>query len=288
MQRKPRRQVKKHSIPSEIRISRRPAPNASDFRACHNHRVATSMLLLAPLCALVAAAYAAVGLGGGTGYLALMTLFGMNTESMPSTALLLNVVVTGAALLRFGVAGRLRPRMLLPFLLPAIPAAFVGGLISAPRQIFLGALAVGLTAAAVAMLRSAGSSDEPHSPTPVALLMVAIPSGILIGLASGFLGIGGGVFLGPLVLLLGWAGPREVAAMSSATVLTLSVAGLAAHGLRGSIDLGIAGPLAVAVLVGGLAGAHLAETRLSAANLKRLFAVIILIAAARAAFTALS
>ena len=245
------------------------------------------MLLLVPLCALVAAAYAAVGLGGGTGYLALMTLFGMDTESMPSTALLLNVVVTGAALLRFGLAGRLRPRLLLPFLLPAIPAAFVGGLISAPRRVFLCALAIGLTAAAVAMLRSARSSEEPTTPSPVTLLAVAVPSGLLIGLASGFLGIGGGVFLGPLVLLLGWAGAREVAAMSSATVFTLSVAGLAAHGLRGAIDILIAGPLAIAVLIGGLAGAHLAETRLSPTTMKRLFAVIILIAAARALFTAL-
>ncbi len=248
----------------------------------------TSLLLLIPLCALVAAAYAAVGLGGGTGYLALMTLFGMDTETMPSTALLLNVVVTGAALLRFGLAGRLRPKLLLPFLLPAIPAAFAGGLISAPRQVFLGALAIGLTAAAVAMLRSAGSSDEPSTPAPAIVLAVAVPSGILIGLASGFLGIGGGVFLGPLVLLLGWAGPREVAAMSSATVFTLSVAGLAAHGLRGTIDFSIAVPLAVAVLIGGLAGAHLAETRLSPPALKRLFAAIILVAAARAAFTAFS
>jgi len=246
------------------------------------------MLLLVPLCALVAAAYAAVGLGGGTGYLALMTLFGMDTASMPSTALLLNVVVTGAAMLRFGLAGRLQPRLLLPFLLPAIPAAFAGGLITAPRRLFLAVLAAGLVAAAVAMLRSARTPDDPSPPTPFRLWAVAIPAGLAIGGASGFLGIGGGVFLGPLVLLLGWAAPREVAAMSSATVFTLSIAGLAAHGLRGSIDLQIAGPLAVAVLVGGLAGAHLAETRLSAAALKRLFAVIILVAAARAAFTALS
>jgi uncharacterized membrane protein YfcA len=249
--------------------------------------VPTTFLLLVPLCALVAAAYAAVGLGGGTGYLALMTLFGMDTETMPSTALLLNVVVTGAALLRFGLAGRLRPRLLLPFLVPAIPAAFAGGLISAPKQLFLGALALGLAAAAFAMLRSASSKDEPDAPSRAVLFAVAVPSGLLIGLASGFLGIGGGVFLGPLVLLLGWAAPREVAAMSSATVFTLSLAGLAAHGLRGSVDLHIAGPMAVAVLVGGLVGAHLAETRLSATALKRLFAVIILIAAIRAAFSAL-
>jgi uncharacterized membrane protein YfcA len=255
----------------------------------HNQAVTTTtMMLLAPLCALVAAAYAAVGLGGGTGYLALMTLFGMDTEAMPSTALALNIVVTGAALLRFGVAGRLRTGLLLPFLIPAIPAAFVGGLITAPRRFFLLVLAVGLAAAAAAMLKSATSTEVPVPPPPAQLWSVAIPAGIAIGLASGFLGIGGGIFLGPLILLLGWAGPREVAAMSSATVLLLSIAGLAAHGLRGAVDLHIAAPLAVAVLIGGLAGAHLAETRLSATSLKRLFAVIILIAAARAAFSAFS
>jgi len=246
------------------------------------------MLLLAPLCALIAAAYAAVGLGGGTGYLALMTLFGMDTETMPSTALALNIVVTGAALLRFSVAGRLQTGILLPFLIPAIPAAFVGGLITAPRHLFLLVLAVGLAAAAAALLKSVTNTDDPTPPSTMRLWAVAIPAGIAIGLASGFLGIGGGIFLGPLILLLGWAGPREVAAMSSATVLILSIAGLAAHGLRGAVDLHIAAPLGVAVLIGGLAGAHLAETRLSAAALKRLFAVIILIAAARAAFSAFS
>jgi uncharacterized membrane protein YfcA len=246
------------------------------------------MWLLVPLCALVAAAYAAVGLGGGTGYLAVMTLFGVDTEAMPSTALILNIIVTGAALMRFGIAGRLRVALLAPFLIAAIPAAFVGGLIDAPKRIFLAVLAVGLTAAAAAMLKTAASSDNPVAPSTARLWAVAVPSGIAIGLASGFLGIGGGIFLGPLILLLGWAGPREVAAINSATVLILSVAGLAAHGLRGAVDLQIALPLGVAVLIGGVAGAHLAETRLSAAAIKRLFAVIVLIAAVRAAISALN
>jgi uncharacterized membrane protein YfcA len=248
----------------------------------------TTMWLLVPLCALVAAAYAAVGLGGGTGYLALMTLFGIDTESMPSTALALNIIVTGAALARFGIAGRLRTDILLPFLIPAIPAAFVGGLIDAPRRLFLVVLAVGLTAAAAAMLKSATNTGEPKTPTSPRLWLVAIPAGFAIGLVSGFLGIGGGIFLGPLVLLLGWVGPREVAAINSATVLILSIAGLAAHGLRGAVDLQIALPLGIAVLIGGVAGAHFAETRLSATAFRRLFAGIILIAAVRAAFSAFS
>ena len=256
--------------------------------AWHNRDVTTTIWLLVPLCALVAAAYAAVGLGGGTGYLAVMTLFGVDTEAMPSTALFLNIIVTGAALLRFGIAGRLRAGLLAPFLVVAIPAAFAGGLIDAPKKVFLAVLAVGLAAAAAAMLKTAASLDDPSAPSTARLWAVAIPAGIAIGLASGFLGIGGGIFLGPLILLLGWAGPREVAAINSATVLILSIAGLAAHGLRGSIDFQIAVPLGIAVLIGGLAGAHLAESRLSATTLKRLFAVIVLIAAIRAAVSAIS
>jgi uncharacterized membrane protein YfcA len=246
------------------------------------------MWLLVPLCALVAAAYAAVGLGGGTGYLALMTLFGIDTESMPSTALALNIIVTSAALARFGIAGRLRTDILLPFLIPAIPSAFVGGLIDAPRRLFLVVLAIGLAAAATAMLRSAATPGDPRTPYALRLWLVAIPAGVAIGLVSGFLGIGGGIFLGPLLLLLGWVGPREVAAINSATVLVLSIAGLAAHGVRGTVDLQIAVPLGIAVLIGGIAGAHVAETRLSTTALRRIFALIILIAAARAALSAFS
>jgi uncharacterized membrane protein YfcA len=224
-------------------------------------------LALIPLVAVVAAAYAAVGLGGGTGQLALMALFGVPHEVMPSTALTLNIVVTAAALLRFGISGRFRWDLAAPFLIPAIPAAFVGGMISVPRQAFMILLAVGLTFAAVAMLRSAARDDDATRRPGVALLWTVGPLvGTAIGVASGMLGIGGGVFLGPVLLLARWATPRETAALTAATVLTLSVAGLAAHGIRGSVDLGFVAPLAGAVLVGGLAGAHFSATRFTPAT----------------------
>jgi uncharacterized membrane protein YfcA len=119
-------------------------------------------------------------------------------------------------------------------------------------------------------------------------MLLLVPLCALVAAAYAAVGLGGGIFLGPLILLLGWAGPREVAAINSATVLILSIAGLAAHGLRGSVDLHVAVPLGVAVLIGGLAGAHIAESKLSATALKRLFAVIVLIAAVRAAVSAFS
>lgn len=243
-----------------------------------------TLFILIPLIMVVAGAYASVGLGGGTGYLAVMTLVGMPASAMATTALLLNLVVTGSALLRFGLAGRLRARLFLPFLLPAIPAAFAGGLVRADRKIFLALLALALAAAAIGMFRSAAKAQERDDlPERRRLLLVAIPAGLVIGFLSGFLGIGGGVFLGPLILFLGWAGPKQVAAMNSALILVLSAVALAAHGIRGGVEAMVVAPLALAAFVGGLAGATLSERKFSARTLQRVFAVIVLIAAIKAA-----
>jgi len=248
--------------------------------------MSATALLLAPLFALVAAVYASVGLGGGTGYLALMTLFGVPSEIMPSTSLTLNIVVTGAAMLRFGIARRLKWRILLPFLLPAIPAAFAGGLFEADGRLFLGLLAIGLGAAGAAMLRSSSKPEGIREIGTSKLWLIGVPLGILFGVTSGLLGIGGGVFLGPVVLLLGIADTRDTAAMCSAYIFVLSVSGLLAHGTRGAIDLGFVLPLAVAVLIGGLVGAHLSVTRFQPPTLKRIFSAIVLVAAAKAALGA--
>lgn len=245
--------------------------------------------LLTPFILIVAGAYASVGLGGGTGYLAVMALAGVPPSLLASTALVLNIVVTAVALLRFGVAGRLRWGLLLPFLIPALPAAFVGGLVNADRRLFLVVLSTTLALAGLAMLRTAAHAAEREDlPRPARLYAVAVPAGVAIGLVSGFLGIGGGVFLGPLVLLLGWAGPKQVAAMNSCLILVVSSVALAAHGLRGGITIGVVVPLGVAALVGGLVGATLAEKRLSALQLQRLFAAIVLIAALKAGWDALA
>lgn len=245
--------------------------------------------LLVPLVLLVAGAYASVGLGGGTGYLAIMTLAGLPASAMIPTALLLNLVVTGAAMLRYGLAGRLNWPLFLPFLVPAMPAAFVGGLVEADKQLFFALLACALTLAAVAMLIKAPQAQERAGlPERRKLLLIGIPAGLVVGLLSGFLGIGGGVFLGPIVLFLGWAGPKQVAAMNSTLILVLSAIALSAHGLKGAIEPVLMLPLAAAALVGGLIGASLAESKLSSRRLQQLFAIIILIAAAKAAYDALA
>ena len=246
-------------------------------------------LILIPLVFVVAGAYASVGLGGGTGYLAVMTLVGMSTDAMTPIALFLNLIVTGTALLRFGLAGRLNWKLLLPFLLPAMPAAFFGGLIISERKFFLALLAVTLMATAVAMFRYASNAlEHGQEPERKRLLLVALPAGFAIGFLSGFLGIGGGVFLGPLIVFLGWANPKEIAAMNSALILVLSTIALAAHGIKGNVELPAMIPLAMAALIGGFGGATFAENRLSPRVLQRIFAVIVLIAAVKAAYDVIS
>ena len=234
---------------------------------------------LCPLLAAVAAVYSAVGLGGGTGYLAIMVLGGLPAQNIPSTALLLNVGVTGISLIRYGLARRVKARVLFPFLVPAIPAAFFGGLSRAPHRVFLVVLGVALLAAAAATFRSARQTDESlRQPLFRTRWAVGIPCGAIIGFISGMVGIGGGVFAGPLILSLRWAGPKEVAAMNAVLVFVLSAVGLFGHGVRGAVSISLVLPFAVATLVGGLLGAQVGERWLSPATLQKIFAVVILVA----------
>lgn len=238
------------------------------------------LAVLLPSFFLVAGAYASVGLGGGSGYLAIMALVGVPIAFMPSTALTLNLIVTGTALLRYGVAGRFPVRLLLPFLLPALPGAFLGGLVNPPKWIFVGVLGVALVIAGLAMFLNA-ASDRHKEPVTWKIWSLGVPLGFGIGFVSGFLGIGGGVFLGPVVLLLGWVGPKEAAPMNSLLILLVSATGLVAHGIRSTISVELLVPLVATAFVGGLIGAHVGETRLSATTLKKVLATIVLVAGLR-------
>jgi uncharacterized membrane protein YfcA len=247
------------------------------------------LLILVPLFLLVAGAYASVGLGGGSGYLAIMALCGISSVVMPSTALTLNLVVTGSALARYGLAGRLRPALFLPFLLPAIPCAFLGGMLELPRTLFFAILAITLAIVSLLTFRSSrGAEPQLAHSSPLLRWITGLTAGSVIGLLSGALGIGGGVFLGPLVLLLRWAGPRETAAMTAAFIFFTSASGLAGHGLRGVIDVRFVLPLAVAALVGGMIGAHLGATKLSDRAMRRILALLLLIAAVKSALSVFS
>jgi uncharacterized membrane protein YfcA len=231
--------------------------------------------ILAALFLAMAVLYASVGQGGGSGYLAAMALMGMATEEIRQTALTLNIVVAAIGLVKFSRAGYFDGRLCLPFILASVPTAFLGGLLSLPTHVFKPAVALILIWAAVLLLWKPSSPGREGGRPP---LLVALGAGAAIGLVSGLIGIGGGIFLAPLLILRGWADPKTTAGLSSAFILVNSMAallGVVSH----TPQLPRLLPLWILVVaVGGWVGAGLGSKKLSPGALQRMLALVLLVA----------
>jgi uncharacterized membrane protein YfcA len=237
----------------------------------------TDPLDLIGLAALVLAAavlYSSVGHAGASGYLAAMALFGVAPATMKPAALVMNIVVAVVGTLRFWSAGLIPRAVLLPLCAASIPAAFGGGALALPTQIFRPLLGVILLGAAWRLWFPGGARAS--QPLPGAGVLFTL--GIVLGFLSGVTGIGGGVFLSPILILAGWEDPRRTAGASAVFILSNSVAGLLGHlATAGSIPAGT--PLLAAVaLGGGLFGSWLGARRLAPMALRRLLAVVLVIA----------
>lgn len=223
--------------------------------------------------------YASAGHGGASAYLAIMALAEFEPQAMRPIALCLNVVVAGAATLRYRQAGYLPWRALLPFVATSVPFAFLGGALSLHGTLYRRILGGVLAFAAARLVHSAMGERAREERTPSAPLPGALGCGAAIGLLSGLTGVGGGIFLSPLLLLLGWAGPRNTAGMSAAFIVLNSLAGIAARpsslaDLPGWIPL-----WAGLCLLGGWVGATLGSRVLPVRALRFVLAAVLLIAA---------
>lgn len=231
---------------------------------------------------VVAALYSAVGHGGASGYLAAMALAGLAPEVMKPTALALNVLVAGLALWRFSRAEGFAMRTFVLFAAPSVPMAFLGGRVLPPERLYLALVSVALAVAALRLLfrAPAGGGHDAARPVP---LRPGLAWGGGIGFVSGLTGVGGGIFLNPVLQLTGWVSPRKAAAVVAAFVLVNSLAGLAGHWSSvGTIPVAIA-VWAPAALAGGWLGTGLGARRFGTAALQRTLAVVLLLAAARLA-----
>jgi uncharacterized membrane protein YfcA len=239
-------------------------------------------LILAALFLAAAILYGMVGHAGASAYLAAMALLGVAPVTMRPTALVLNILVAGIVSLRFARAGFVRPVAALPFLIGSVPAAFVGGAIVLPAEVYRPLVGgVLLVAAARFGVTASQAHDEfpPHAPW-----LLAVASGAVIGLLAGLTGTGGGIFLTPLLIAAGWAGTRFAAGTSALFILANSIAGLAGNlGSVGSLPAAI--PLWLAVVaVGGAIGSELGSRRLPAPWVRRALAAVLFIAGLKLIF----
>lgn len=219
----------------------------------------------------IAFLYSCVGHGGASGYLAIMVLFSFPTETMKQTALILNIFVAGVAFYQYYKAGHFNFNLFIWFALGSIPAAFLGGSILLEPSFYKKILGILLM---IAILRIIFKTKNSHQIQEVNKIY-AVGFGLLIGLFSGLIGIGGGILLTPLLLLLRWGNIKEVAAVSALFIFVNSVAAL-----LGQLSLGIdfsllTLPMIVAVLIGGTIGSYYGSTKWRFKRLEYLLIVVL-------------
>lgn len=228
---------------------------------------------------LVAAfGYASVGHGGASAYLAAMALAGVAPLEMRPIALLLNILVSSLATWKFWRAGYFRWRLFWPFAAVSIPFAYAGGAITLPGRAYKVLVGLVLLYAAWQLWHSARAGEEMRAlrEPPLGWAMLI---GAAMGLLAGLTGVGGGIFLSPLLLMLGWAGTKQTSAVAAPFILVNSIAGLAAIALAKSASLpSYVWFLAPAVIVGGWLGAEYGSRRFANPVVRRVLAVVLALA----------
>ena len=222
----------------------------------------------------IAFLYSSVGHAGASGYIAVMTLFGLAPEAIKPIALVLNILVASIGTWQFWRAGHFRWQLFWPFAVLAIPAAFLGGYLNLPTPVFKIVVGVVLLFSALRFLfdpREAAATRPPHRP-------IALVVGGFLGLLAGLTGTGGGIFLTPLMILRRWAPTKVAAATSVVFILCNSIAGLLGNLSATRSFPTFALVLAAAAVLGGAAGSYLGSQRFSPVLIKRLLAAVLIIA----------
>ncbi len=235
-------------------------------------------MLIVPLIFLAALLFSSVGHGGASGYLAVMALMAVAPASMRPAALVLNVLVASIALYKFYKAGAFSKKLLLPLVIASVPCAFLGGQMTLPTQIYKPIIGAVLLYGAWTLLRQANKNvTVAKAPDPPVLLGL----GGGLGLLAGLTGIGGGVFLSPILLYFRWAETRVVSGVAAGFILANSIAGLI--GVMQKSPKFPEGLIywAVAAVAGGLIGAEYGSKRLANPAIKKLLALVLVIAGSK-------
>ena len=242
-------------------------------------------LILLIALSLIAAMYASVGHGGASGYLAVLslTVYASNDPAwLKQHAWSLNLLVAGMAFFAYWKNDFFESKLAFPFIIASIPAALIGGYLRVNDDIYDTLLSITLVFAAWKLYTAkSGESEELFSSPPK--VHIALIVGAAIGLLSGIIGVGGGIFLSPLILIFGWGDPKTTAGVAALFIWVNSAAGLIGSSVSGQlvIDFGVLAPLAIAVLVGGYLGSRFGSEKFSQNTVRMTLVSVMLIAAIR-------
>lgn len=231
---------------------------------------------------IVAFLYASVGHGGGSGYLALMALFGVSVFMMKPTALVLNIFVSGISFYHYYQGGHFKWKLFYPFALGSIPAAFIGGYLNVDPEIYKKILGVFLIFGVLRMMGVFGKEKEGLRNVN---LISAFIIGAAIGFFSGLIGIGGGIILSPVLLILHWANMKETASISALFIWINSLAGLSGLLISGVHIPVMAFFLVILVVIGGWTGAYYGSKMINSKSLKKVLAFVLILASIKLILT---
>jgi len=236
-------------------------------------------IVLALLFFGVSLAYSSVGLGGGSSYTALMAIFGVSHVMIPTMSLTLNLLVASIGCVYFIRERHARWRLILPFAITSVPLSYVGGLLKMPKEVFYWVLMISLVVVAIRIYcwDSAAWKLNLGGVRRIALSLVI---GAILGLVAGIVGIGGGIYLIPSIIILRLGSPKEAAAAGAIFNWVNSLSGLVPRFQFQTINVAEFVPLVVAVILGGGLGSYLGSSKLPPRTMEKILGGIVLVAIA--------
>ncbi len=239
------------------------------------------MLALAVSFFITAILYAAVGFGGGSTYNALLVLADTDYRILPAIALICNLIVVSGGTYRFAKAGHVDLKRIMPWIITSVPAAWLGGFIQISEEMFIGLLGFSLLAAGLRMIFIKNKKQKLRQEIINKYRFLPPIIGVFLGLLAGLVGIGGGIFLAPILYLLHWDNAKKIAAACSVFILVNSLAGLSGQLMKLG-DLQLIGEISAywllfpAVLIGGQIGSIMGAKYLNLKTISLMTAILIL------------